>query len=61
MTTKSAHQNALGEVVHVLNDIEKDLTHAADHSTERDEAVSHLREADVELPRSLTIFHKMPV
>lgn len=53
MTTKPASQNALGEVVHVLNDIERDLTHAADHSTQRDEAVSHLREADVELPRSL--------
>ena len=53
MTMKMNSQKALEEVVHVLDDIQKDVSHAADHSTELEEAVSHLHEAEIEVPQSL--------
>ncbi len=47
-------KTALKDVVHVLEDIEKDAAHAADHSDELAEAVAHLQEAHIEVPKTLS-------
>ena len=47
-------KTALAEVVHVLDDIKQDPTHAADHGADLAEAVAHLREANVDVPGTLS-------
>lgn len=46
-------KQALNEVVHVLEEIKHDPTHADEHGQALAHAVDHLRDADVEVPDTL--------